>query len=946
MSIPIITRVCPRLSRAARRSIKYLTAFLIVVIAPLFIRAAKRPFRVVDSGFEVFHSGEFGNAGQNLYVSRSGRVQFIHHWDLNRDGFYDFVLNTTHNRMDVPNAFVYLQREGGFQSAISPVYDSLPLYERWKQEGKSRDSLWQLQAVSPGGGLIEDLNQDGFQEVVLGNRTDGFTSTSVSFVYWGSAQGYTRRTELPTATAADVCAADLNHDGATDLIFPNQGWGHPALGGYRDHLQSFIYWGSKAGYSVSSRTIVPTTRAVSCAVGDLDSDGNQDLVFANTGQNDSDLAVHWGTETGIDWTHPTRWKIPGLRRVRVKRLASFGWAVMAAAEGSTQVLRCSPARELTPVAHLPIGSWAVAASDLDRDGQDDFVLAAKDGVQILWSKARYDPQQATLLPAFAPRDLAVTDLNADEWPEIIVANNQTATTYDAPSFVYWGSERGYHSDRRQELQTFGALAVAVGDVNRDGKIDLLFANTSSGFVTGPETRENALVYWGRDHRGYSPSAVSRYPVNAAMGSAIVDLDDDGYPELLFANMADASFVYRGTPQGPSLAKMETIAVPGSKPHNAFATADLNRDGYLDVMLCGWVSAESGGATLLLWGGPSGLSVTRSAKIEYPLKGVANIRLADLNNDGFLDLFLAASYDSQSAILWGNGKGFSMNRSSRIDQPYLGNVEFADLDGDGYLDLILCQVSDLKQHNYRAGSRVVVRFGSKEGFDQRAPVELPTSGALDLVVADFDKSGSLDLGVAQYSGGTRDDLPFLIFWNEGKGKFSFPKRTELPATGGTGAVSADFDKDGFLDLLVINHISKGNHNVDSYVYWGSPQGFSARDRTNLPGFGPHWAQNVDIGNLYSRELQETYTSRSIAVPSDVKKLRLTPGGETPLHSRLTIQVRSARTKETLEQKDWRPAGNESLAWPPADQWLQYRIVFQAGAGGATPYLEEVRIEQVE
>ncbi|MBM3804805.1 MAG: VCBS repeat-containing protein [Acidimicrobiia bacterium] len=947
---------------AARKRNSCWVALWVVTVACLSAGAGQSPFRVVDSGFDAFRSGEFGNAGQNLYVSRNGRIQFIHHWDLNGDGFYDFVLNTTHNRMDVPNAFVYLQRTEGFHSAISPIYDSLPLYEKWKQETRSRDALWQLEAVSPAGLFVEDLNRDGFPEVVFANRTDGFTSTSVSYVYWGSAQGYARRAELPTATATDVCAADLNHDGTIDLVFANQGWAHPSVGGYRDHLQSFIYWGSKQGYSATARSEVSTVRAVSCAVGDLDADGNPDLVFANAGLNESDLSIHWGTKTGIDFTHPTRRKAPGIRRVRLKRLAPFGWSLMTATEGSTEILRCNPARELIPALQLPIGSWAVAAADLDRDGQDDLALATKDSIQILWSKARFDVSQSATLPALSPRDVAIAQIDADLWPDIVVANHQTATTYDAPSFVYWGSEQGYSATHREELQTFGALAVAAGDVNQDGKSDLVFANTSSAFVTSPETRENALVYWGRARRGYSASAVTRYPVNAArgysasavtrypvnaaMGSAMVDLDDDGHSELLFANMADESFVYRGTAEGPSPAKMEALAVPGSKPHNAFAVADVNRDGYLDVLLCGWVSATSGGATLLLWGGPSGLSVARSVKIEYPLKGVANIRLADLNNDGFLDLFLAASYDSHSAVLWGNGEGFSMARSDTIDQPYLSNAEFADLDGDGFLDWILCQVFDLKQHNYRAASRVIVRFGSKAGFDKRAPIALPAGGALDLVVADFDKNGGLDLGVAQYSGGTRDDLPFLIYWNEGKGKFSASNRTELPATGGTGGLSGDFDNDGFLDLLAINHISRGNHNVDSHVYWGSAHGFSIRERTRLPGFGPHWAQNVDIGNLYTRELQETFTSRPIAVPANVKKLRVMLGTETPRHSRLAVQVRQASTKEALAQQGWHVTNNEDVIWRTDDRWLQYQILFQAGAGGATPYLKEVKIEQVE
>jgi len=66
------------------------------------------PFEITQSGFEVLRQGTFGNAGQNLYVSARGRIQFVHRWDLNNDGYYDLVFNNTHNRMDVPDVTAFV----------------------------------------------------------------------------------------------------------------------------------------------------------------------------------------------------------------------------------------------------------------------------------------------------------------------------------------------------------------------------------------------------------------------------------------------------------------------------------------------------------------------------------------------------------------------------------------------------------------------------------------------------------------------------------------------------------------------------------------------------------------------------------------------------------------------------------------------------------------------
>ena len=910
-------------------------------------RAATAPFEVVQSGFATLRQGEFGSAGQNLYVSKSGRMQFIQRWDLNNDGTYDFVFNNTHNRNERPDAFIYLQTNGGYHSIISPLHDLLPLYEQWSQQEKSRDRLLRLPAVGPGAVLIRDLNGDGYPEVVLANQTNGFDNlNSISYVYWGSPQGYQKRTELPTATATDVCIGDLNRDGYADIVFSNKRNAPPAGPYDPNHFESYIYWGSQAGFSVEHRTSISTQPAVSCAMGDLDGDGCPDLVFAESSAGQERLTVYWGAPGGPDLAQPTSLKIPGLRRVRIQELKPFGVTLIAVAEKGVLVYQSGRDRKIQLAMQASTGGWAVTAADLDGDGHDELVIAAGKNAKILWSRAQFSAERATELPGNSPRAIAIADLNQDGRLDIILANNHSDQTYDVPSTIYWGNAWGYGVHHRQDLQTFGASSVAVGDTNHDGKPDVLFGNTVSAYMDGADHREDSLVYWGLPHRGYSPSFVTRYPTNSAMGSAMADLDDDGNPELLLANMDDTSLIHRGTPTGPTVHEPARITFPGSNPHNSFAVADLNRDGYLDVMLSGWVKGDAGGGVVMLWGGPAGISSGNSTKISYELRGVANIRLADLNNDGWLDLFLAAGYDARSAILWGGPEGFSLQRATYLDEPNIGDVEFADLDQDGMLDLVLLKCFDPREYNIRNGSRVRLRFGSAHGFLERPPIELPVIGALDLLVADLNHDGKLDLAVAQYSGGTHSDLPFLIFWNPGQGRFSPENRTELPGAGGTGLLAADFDEDGFIDLLAVNHNDSGNHNVVSHVYWGSPGGFSAKESTALPAAGPHWTQQVDIGNLSTRKMEEYYSSVAIAVPAGVGRLRISLQAVTPHETSLEVQVRSAADRNQLERHSWKPAKDGLCDLAMGDKWLQYRVIFHAGKGGATPLLTAVVIRQAE
>ena len=138
--------------------------------------AGKGRFQVVHEGFEVFSKGEFEHAGQNIYVSRGGRIQLIHRWDLNNDGYYEFVFSNTHNVMvGGVDALGYLQTGRGFRSAISPVHRSIALYDLWLQEEKSRDSVVRFPVERPGAVQFHDLDRDGLADILFASSGAGDT---------------------------------------------------------------------------------------------------------------------------------------------------------------------------------------------------------------------------------------------------------------------------------------------------------------------------------------------------------------------------------------------------------------------------------------------------------------------------------------------------------------------------------------------------------------------------------------------------------------------------------------------------------------------------------------------------------------------------------------------------------------------------------------------------
>ncbi len=145
----------------------------------------------------------------------------------------------------------------------------------------------------------EDLNCDGWADLVFTNFRDDATNYEIdSYVYWGSASGYSAadRTPLPTNGAAGASVADLNGDGYLEIVFSN----HKDNASYL--VDSIIYWGGAAGFSTQDSTPLPTTGAFRNAVADLDGDGYLEIVFTSYHDNNDytlDSIIYWGSAAGF-----------------------------------------------------------------------------------------------------------------------------------------------------------------------------------------------------------------------------------------------------------------------------------------------------------------------------------------------------------------------------------------------------------------------------------------------------------------------------------------------------------------------------------------------------------------------------------------------------------------------------------------------------------------------
>jgi hypothetical protein len=379
------------------------------------------------------------------------------------------------------------------------------------------------------------------------------------------------------------------------------------------------------------------------------------------------------------------------------------------------------------------GAVAAVAEDFDRDGWVDVAFIGYyhdktytlSGLVYQGAADGFDPDRRLAVSTLSALDARSADLDQDGWPELIVASGTVDT---GEVTIFWGSHQGPSDANTTTLSSSGTWKLLISDLNSDGWSDLVLVSAASS--RGDETR--STVYWNRGGGFQSDDFDSLHSFGAVDG-VCVDLDLDGYQEVVLANKQD--------------------------------------NGSYEVF------------TRIHHGGAAGFD--DSAVTDLPALGASAVRSADLDQDGWPDLVVAhASSDSgtqiDSAIFWGSEGGVTGAESTALPTRAARDVAIADLDGDGWLDLVFANY--FGPHGTSTASTVY--WGSVDGYGTEDVSELPTVGATRVMVGDVDQDGWLDLLFGQYTSGTSFEVPSYLYYGSAGG-FSEKHRESLLVDGPWG-----------------------------------------------------------------------------------------------------------------------------------------------------------------
>lgn len=441
--------------------------------------------------------------------------------------------------------------------------------------------------------------------------------------------------------------------------------------------------------------------------------------------------------------------------------------------------------------------WAAALGDLDHDGAADVVTAQgifastvtvlrNQGDGSYGAPARY----ATPLPSL---DVAVGDFNGDGWLDVVASN--TGANYEGSSVsLFLNQGNGTLSPRRVFSvgagSFVGPVGLAVDDFDGDGRLDVVVAR----YGLNGNGSTVALL------RGDGAGNLAAPAIYAAAGGpykvAAGDMNGDGRPDVVVANLNQKVTVLLNNGAGgfaPAIS-YNVLPLAGGDFFPAVELADVDHDGDLDVFYSStrtWIDSDTGVIALFHNAGNGALTGPQTIPMLWFTAGPADLAAADLNGDGWVDV-LGAHYDGRA----GDGWEVAMNDGAGGFLPATrypgGQTTVAalagDVDGDHVPDV-------LSVDNYSL--EVTVHHNPGNGVFATAPTYPVEAVSIDQDAADIDGDGDLDLLV---SGGITTGIQPSVLKNNGDGTFAPRVVYSYPGGLAYGRLR-DLNGDGRPDLLL-------------------------------------------------------------------------------------------------------------------------------------------------
>ena len=653
--------------------------------------------------------------------------------------------------------------------------------------------------------IVADINNDGWPDIItlnsaawLPNQPEG----NIVRVFWGSDNGFilTNYKDIGVPNATKIVTGDFDNDNIEDIaLLTNKSLsilpGADKLNEVEvfnfsdiqlsdsqpniifsadldnDGIDDILIGGNKIevvkgqnDLSFSSETLLTDVTTTSLSAGDVDKDGNVDIIISefnmrkasggeSLGGSDDDeqnIIIFWGNNGKFSKSNVSALNAP--------------YTVNA------------------------------AIVDFDRDGNNDIICATHQSADefttesiIYWGNGDREFEKGDIgIPSHGAYHISVIPSSPTvDSTYLIVSNSKSGTLREeVPLVVYYGGPEGFDKNNVFEIPFRSGYESSAADLNNDGFVDLITVNSMHGGGADDPYR-GVNIFWGSE-KGLDLKNRSVFNEINVSTTNVVDLNKDGYLDIVvgffdrYDKKPTSLVIYYGTENGYSSKNRVEISSEGRSTSPNIA--DYNNDGWLDIA----VSSYTKDKIRIFYGGPNGFDENNQEFIMLP--SIIDLETADLNNDGHLDI-IGSSYkdkvdnfhDTGVQIFWGSPDGFNEWDAQWLEANTALGPLVADIDNDGYLDIFLPAYHG---DNTRENLPCYIYWGSETGYSLDNRSKLTSNSASDAFAYDFNGDGLLDIVVAEHATNWKQSISTSrIFYNDGE-RFTTDciKIDKLPAPG--------------------------------------------------------------------------------------------------------------------------------------------------------------------
>ncbi len=345
------------------------------------------------------------------------------------------------------------------------------------------------------------------------------------------------------------------------------------------------------------------------------------------------------------------------------------------------------------------------------------------------------------------------------------------------TLVQYSSENSYTND------------MQLADIDNDGDLDMVTTGNDIGGGVASVRKNNG--------DGTFAAAVNyASEVNMSNALQLADIDNDGDLDMVTAGFGGGGQVTVRKNNGSGTFGAATQYASEDGPTFGLQLADIDNDGDLD-MVTGGYGSNTGLATIRKNNGDG----TFGAAVQYSTEGAATygLQLADIDNDGDLDI-LTAGYtgfsSGQASVRLNKGDGTFGSLVHYTTEGWQSfKLRLADIDNDGDLDMVTAGETDIGGFNYKGFA--TVRKNNGDGtFGSAIQYSTDASVSTALQLADIDNDGDLDMITA----GNGSQGSASIRMNNGDGAFGALVQFTTESSSSNALQLADINNDKVLDLV--------------------------------------------------------------------------------------------------------------------------------------------------